>query len=66
MSKPLTELQKKVLSKANEICSKESWYSGGYCLDNFPTDEEIEKNFDEAVESVVCLTVYWDGTGFEG
>ena len=66
MCKPtgrLSELQSKVIDQANAICSKESWYSGGVCTDHFPSDEEIERDFEQAVERVVCETAYWDGTG---
>lgn len=34
------------------------------CLDQFPTDEEIDKSFDDVVSMVVMETSYWDGPTF--
>ena len=50
-----TELQKKVVDKANELCSKYPWYSGGVCVNHLPKDYEIKKGFDEVINLTFSL-----------
>lgn len=57
--KRLTDLQQKAVEAAKEILKDKPWFRG-VCLDNLPTDKEIEQNFDGAVASIVFETEYWD------
>ncbi len=58
-----TEKQQKVFDAAKNKLKDESWYSG-ICCDEFPEDEEIDKDFDEAVNSVCFLTAFYDDPNF--
>lgn len=61
--KNFSDLQEKVITAAKEILQKYSWYSG-VCVDNVPSDKEIELDFEEAVQGVVFETAMWDDPDF--
>lgn len=57
----LTTKQKKVYDKALSMLKHEKWYRG-VCMDNFPTDKDIERDGTESCASDVFMeTAYWDG-----
>jgi hypothetical protein len=58
-----TPKQQRVFDTAKARLEKESWYNG-VCCDNFPTDQEIDEDFEGAVVSVVMETERWDAEGF--
>jgi hypothetical protein len=58
--RPLSNLQKEVISLARNRLEKYPWFMG-VCLDNLPSDSEIEViGLDEAVNQVVDTTFLWD------
>ena len=59
----LTELQEKVFQEAKKRLQDKEWFQG-VCMDCFPSDKEIQENFEDAVQAVVCETSYWDETGY--
>lgn len=59
----LSELQQRVFDAADGKFSSKPWYKG-VCLDNFPSDEEIQEDFEGAVTSVYFETAMWDNPDF--
>jgi len=59
----LTKLQQKVFDEVEKNLKQYSWFSG-VCIDNFPTDERIKKDFEECVDDVMMETAYWDAPNF--
>ena len=56
----LTEKQEQVFDRAKQMLEGEEWYMG-VCMDNFPSDQEIERNgIEESAQSVYCETASWD------
>lgn len=55
----MTELQQKVIDTVIQRLKHEPWFRG-VCLDALPSDQEIEKDFEEAVEQLILDTAYWD------
>lgn len=55
----LSEKQEAVRKKVEAELSQYYWFNK-VCLDDFPTDEEIDENFQEAVDTVGIQTAYWD------
>lgn len=56
-----TQKQQAVIEAAAAKLKKNSWFRG-VCLDNLPSDEEIDREgFEEAVEALVLDTAFWDG-----
>jgi len=56
----LSEKQKEVFRKAKEALQNQSWFKG-ICMDNFPTDQEIDKEgIEDSVSSVCMETEMWD------
>ena len=55
----LTPLQQ-VVFQARQILEKEPWFRG-VCLDDLPTNAEIEADFDACVDRIVFATEMWDG-----
>ena len=52
--------QQIVLKIAKEKLEKEDWFDG-VCLDNFPTDQDIERDgIESCAESVYYETALWD------
>lgn len=63
MMTELTPLQQKVFDAVKEWGSTKPWFRG-VCMDNFPEDDEIESNFDDAVTGVCFETAMWDDPNF--
>lgn len=62
----MTELQNKVFELALKKLEKESWFKG-VCMDNFPSDFEIERDgIKHAVDSVWFEAAYWDSDMMSG
>lgn len=59
----LSPLQLSVFEEAKLRLSKFPWFAG-VCLDEFPSDEEIEHSFEDAVISVMMETAFWDDPDF--
>lgn len=55
----MTERQQKVIAVVKDKLKKYEWFQG-VCLNDFPTDAEIDEDFEEAVERVIEETLYWD------
>lgn len=55
----LTSKQNAVADKVRSILKDETWFRG-IALDNFPSDDEIDADFDGCVSQVICETAYWD------
>ena len=52
-----------VAAKVRECLQSEPWFRG-VCINDFPTDLEIERDgFKSAVETVIMNTQYWDMPG---
>jgi hypothetical protein len=59
----LTEKQQQVFDIVKKrICNK-PWFKG-VCVDNFPTDKEIDEDFSSAVNMVEMETEMWDDPNF--
>jgi len=59
----LTEKQKEIFELARAKLEKKPWFKG-VCLDDFPTDDEIEiLGKEECVSIVVDETTLWDAPG---
>lgn len=61
--KELTELQNKVFNEVLERLEDEPWFKG-VCMDNFPEDDYIRDNFEDAVAEVETETAMWDDPDF--
>lgn len=61
----LTPKQRKVFEAAKARLEKESWFRG-VCCDRFPSDQEIDKDFNEAVTHVIMETEWWDAWDQDG
>ena len=62
----LSEKQKEVFKAAKNSLQGKSWYKG-ICMDNFPTDKEIERDGIESAVQQVCMeTEMWDAWDDEG
>ena len=59
----LTEKQKAVADRVKEILKSRSWFKG-VCVDDFPTDREIDEDFDGCVAQVEFVTAMWDQPDF--
>ena len=55
----LSKRQNEVFEAAKALLEKEPWYRG-VCIDNFPSDEICETDFDRAVSMVYVETAYHD------
>jgi len=55
-----TPKQQKVFDTVKAKLEKEVWYRWVCCY-NFPTDQEIDKDFDCAVARLISETKWWDG-----
>jgi len=60
-----TSKQRRVFEAAKTRLKEKSWYNG-VCCDNFPTDKEIDKDFEGAVKSVIMETEWWDAWDEKG
>lgn len=59
----LTNKQKKVFDAAFFRINSKRWFRG-ICLDNFPSDESIDEDFNGSVNSVIYETEMWDNPNF--
>lgn len=57
-----TPLQRRVFNAAKAKLEKKPWFTG-VCTDDFPTDVDIQKDFEGSVTQVMMLTAYWDAPG---
>ena len=55
----LTKKQLVVFHAAKKQLEKEKWFKG-VCIDDFPSDFEIDTDFDGAMQTVILTTEYWD------
>lgn len=55
----LTPKQTEVANRVKEILSAEPWFKG-VCIDDFPSDREIDEDFDGCVAQVMFVTEMWD------
>lgn len=62
-SHTLTEKQQQVFDTVKKRIEYEYWFKG-VCVDNFPADEEIDKDFSSAVNNVQMETELWDNPAF--
>lgn len=59
----LSPLQEQVVAAVKAWGSTRPWFQG-VCLNEFPTDAEIQEDFDGAVQQVCMTTAYWDAPDF--
>ena len=58
----MTWAQQKVVRGASlNLRANHPDYRGGVCLDEFPSDEECQKDHNECVKDVVVRTEVWEG-----
>jgi len=55
----LSTKQNAVADKVRSILKGKTWFRG-IAIDNFPSDDEIDADFDGCVSQVICETAYWD------
>ena len=54
-----TEAQFAVYNEAKRRLKEEPWFHG-VCMDEFPLDSACRDHFEDAIESVVAATMFWD------
>jgi len=59
----LTPKQQAVANRVKEILQNKPWFRG-VCVDDFPTDREIDEDFDGCVAQVEFVTAMWDAPDF--
>lgn len=56
----LTELQKQVFERAREQLKQKDWFRG-VCMDDFPSDFDIQRDgVETSATHVMLATAYWD------
>jgi len=55
----MTEKQQEVVHAAKVRLQDKPWFRG-VCIDALPHDDEIIKDFDGCVQSLVLDTMYWE------
>jgi len=55
----VTKLQEEAVEAAALRLKNKKWFRG-VCLDNLPDDEEIERDFNAAVDKIIMETQMWE------
>ncbi len=58
-----SDKQQKVFDAAKAQLEQKPWFRG-VCCNDFPSDNSIDENFDDAVNSVLFETAMWDDPEF--
>ena len=59
----MSDAQRRVFEEVRMRLSDQPWFMG-IRTDDFPTDEDIAKDFDSAVRAVMMETASWDDPDF--